>query len=108
MKMRRESLGQILLLRKGILTPSKHKMILRERKDLSSPGNSPIVFSPRSKKRPIPLDFEENTPSKKSVKLDESESTTPKVRKIEQETIQKTQNCFENGPKEAVKWANLI
>ena len=57
MKMRRESLGQILLLRKGILTPSKHKMILRERKDsLTSPGNSPIVLSPRnSKKRPIPI-----------------------------------------------------
>ena len=42
MKMRRESLGQILLLRKGILTPSRHKMILRERKDMTSPGNSPI------------------------------------------------------------------
>ena len=42
MKMRRESLGQILLLRKGILTPGKHKMVLRERKDLTSPGNSPI------------------------------------------------------------------
>lgn len=84
MKMRRESLGQILLLRKGILTPSKHKMILRERKDMS-PGNSPIVFSPRSKKRPIPIsEFEEedsNTPSKKSIKLDESTSTaTPKMK----------------------------
>ena len=84
MKMRRESLGQILLLRKGLLTPAKHKMVLRERQqqDLScSPGNSPIVFSPRSKKRPapIPMDMGEagngsdttgNTPSKKSIKLD--------------------------------------
>ena len=72
MKMRRESLGQILLLRKGILTPSRHKMILRERKDLtSSPGNSPIIFSPRSKKRPIPMDLDEieNSPSSKAAKV---------------------------------------
>ena len=82
MKMRRESLGQILLLRKGLLTPAKHKMVLRERQDLScSPGNSPIVFSPRTKKRPAPIpmdmgdagngsDTTGNTPSKKSIKLD--------------------------------------
>ena len=84
MKMRRESLGQILLLRKGILTPAKHKMVLRERRDLScSPGNSPIVFSPRSKKRPAPIPMDmpgeencdsksggDNTPSKKSIRLD--------------------------------------
>ena len=79
MKMRRESLGQILLLRKGLLTPSRHKMILRERnKDLtnSSPGNSPIVFSPRSKKRPIPMDLDEeeelenNTPKSKTAKVE--------------------------------------
>ena len=76
MKMRRESLGQILLLRKGLLTPSRHKMILRERKDLtsSSPGNSPIVFSPRSKKRPIPMDLDEelenNTPESKTAKVE--------------------------------------
>lgn len=83
MKMRRESLGQILLLRKGILTPGKHKMVLRERKDLTSPGNSPIVFSPRSKKRPapIPMELEEDsaTPSSKSIKMEEpSEAFTPK------------------------------
>ena len=83
MKMRRESLGQILLLRKGILTPSKHKMILRERKDLTSPGNSPIVFSPRSKKRPAPIpmdmDMEDSTPSSKSIKMENIESSgTPK------------------------------
>ena len=79
MKMRRESLGQILLLRKGILTPNKHKMVLRERKDLTSPGNSPIVFSPRSKKRPapIPMELEERTPNSKSIKMD-TENSTPK------------------------------
>merc|ERR1712018_990410 len=64
-------------LRKGLLTPSRHKMILRERnKDLtnSSPGNSPIVFSPRSKKRPIPMDLDEelenNTPESKTAKVE--------------------------------------
>ncbi len=58
MKMRRESLGQILSLRRALLTPSRHRMILRERRDLTgSPGNSPIVLSPRkssAKKRPAP------------------------------------------------------
>merc|ERR1719270_1214605 len=99
MKMRRESLGQILLLRKGILTPAKHKMVLRERRDLScSPGNSPIVFSPRSKKRPapIPMDMGEgqetgsepqtpSSPSKKSIKLDDSSTNghfTPKEKTL--------------------------
>lgn len=90
MKMRRESLGQILLLRKGILTPSKnlHKMVLRsteKRKfeDLSSPGNSPIVFSPRSKKRPAPIPMEaleKFSPEKKLAKIEEENQVgTPKA-----------------------------
>jgi hypothetical protein len=74
MKMRRESLGQILLLRRGLLTPSKHKMILRERGDMS-PGNSPIIFSPRrssNKRKALPLDFG-NSPNK-SIKIETAAS----------------------------------
>jgi len=79
--MRRESLTQILAMHKVKFTPAKHKMVLRERQDLCSPGNSPIVFSPRSKKRPAPIPMEMgeeedrsgNTPSKKSIKLDNNE-----------------------------------
>ena len=53
----------------------------RERTDLSSPGNSPIILSPRSKKRPapIPMEMDNVTPSKKSIKLDASLNVfTPK------------------------------
>lgn len=74
MKMRRESLGQILMIRKG---DHRHRMALRDRKEgFTSPGNSPLLFSPRKKRPAPPTPVQQGTPAAKVSKKNE-EATTP-------------------------------
>jgi len=61
MKMRRESLSQIMILRRKLGPQSNHhKMVLRDR---NSAPNSPCMFSPK-KKRPLSFLGDDSTPSK--------------------------------------------